>query len=99
MIELAVAERPAGKTIVAGTGTNDTRQAVFLTERATALGVDAVLSVTPYYNKPTPDGLVQHYRAIASAVPTIRHCPTPQAMPRQAANQVHAALVSPRTRK
>src|SRR5439155_18811319 len=52
LIELAVAERPAGKTVVAGTGTNDTRHAVSLTERASALGVDAVLSVTPYYNKP-----------------------------------------------
>src|ERR1700704_1643824 len=41
LIELAVAERPAGKSIVAGTGTNDTRQAVHLTERASELGVDA----------------------------------------------------------
>src|SRR5437868_9224493 len=47
LIELAVAERPAGASIVAGTGTNDTRQAVHLTERATALGADAILSVAP----------------------------------------------------
>jgi 4-hydroxy-tetrahydrodipicolinate synthase len=67
LIELAVAERPHGKTIVAGTGTNDTRHAVLLTERASALGVDAVLSVTPYYNKPSPAGLVRHYEAIAAA--------------------------------
>jgi 4-hydroxy-tetrahydrodipicolinate synthase len=67
LIELAVAERPAGKTIVAGTGTNDTRHAVELTERATALGVDATLSVTPYYNKPSPRGLKRHYEAIAAA--------------------------------
>ena len=53
LIELAVAERPAGKSIVAGTGTNDTAQAVKLTERATELGADAMLSVTPYYNKPS----------------------------------------------
>ena len=53
LIELAVAERPPGKTIIAGTGTNDTRQVVFLTERATELGADAVLSVTPYYNRPS----------------------------------------------
>jgi 4-hydroxy-tetrahydrodipicolinate synthase len=67
LIALAVAERPAGKTIVAGTGTNDTRQAVHLTERATALGVDATLSVTPYYNKPSPLGLRRHYEAVAAA--------------------------------
>jgi 4-hydroxy-tetrahydrodipicolinate synthase len=67
LIELAVAERPAGKTIVAGTGTNDTRQAVYLTERATELGADAMLSVTPYYNKPSRLGLRRHYEAVASA--------------------------------
>jgi 4-hydroxy-tetrahydrodipicolinate synthase len=67
LIELAVAERPPGKTIVAGTGTNDTRQAVYLTERATALGVDATLSVTPYYNRPSPLGLRRHYEAVAAA--------------------------------
>jgi 4-hydroxy-tetrahydrodipicolinate synthase len=67
LIELAVAERPPGKTIVAGTGTNDTRQAVYLTERATELGVDATLSVTPYYNKPSRLGLKRHYEAVAAA--------------------------------
>jgi len=67
LIELALAERPAGKTIVAGTGTNDTREAVFLTERATALGVDATLVVTPYYNRPSPLGLKRHYAAVAKA--------------------------------
>jgi 4-hydroxy-tetrahydrodipicolinate synthase len=67
LIELAVSERPPGKTIIAGTGTNDTRQAVYLTERATALGVDAVLSVTPYYNKPSRLGLRRHYEAVAAA--------------------------------
>jgi len=67
LIELAVAERPAGKTIIAGTGTNDTRVAVHLTERATALGVDAVLSVTPYYNKPSRLGLKRHYEAVGAA--------------------------------
>ena len=67
LIELAVAERPPGKTIVAGTGTNDTREAVFLTERATALGVDATLVVTPYYNKPSRLGIKRHYEAVAKA--------------------------------
>jgi 4-hydroxy-tetrahydrodipicolinate synthase len=67
LIELALAERPPGKTIVAGTGTNDTRQAAYLTERATELGVDATLSVTPYYNKPSQLGLKRHYEAVAAA--------------------------------
>jgi 4-hydroxy-tetrahydrodipicolinate synthase len=67
LIELAVDERPAGKSIVAGTGTNDTRQAVYLTERATELGADAMLSVTPYYNKPSRLGIVRHYEAVAKA--------------------------------
>jgi 4-hydroxy-tetrahydrodipicolinate synthase len=67
LIELAVAERPAGKTIVAGTGTNDTREVVFLTERATALGVDATLVVTPYYNKPSRLGIARHYETAAKA--------------------------------
>jgi len=67
LIELAVAERPPGKTIVAGTGTNDTREVVDLTERASALGVDAVLVVTPYYNKPSRLGLKRHYEAVAAA--------------------------------
>lgn len=67
IIELAIAERPAGKTIVAGTGTNDTRQAVNLTERATELGADAMLSVTPYYNRPSPLGLRRHFEAVAAA--------------------------------
>jgi len=73
LIGLAVAERPPGKTIIAGTGTNDTRQAVRLTERATELGADAMLSVTPYYNRPSRLGLRRHYEAVARATdkPTI----------------------------
>ena len=67
LIELAIAERPAGKTIVAGAGTNDTRHAVLLTERASALGPDAIISVTPYYNRPSPLGLRRHYEAVAAA--------------------------------
>ena len=47
-----------GATVVAGTGSNDTRHAVHLTERATELGADAILSVTPYYNKPNRRGIV-----------------------------------------
>jgi 4-hydroxy-tetrahydrodipicolinate synthase len=67
LIGLAVSERPPGKSIIAGTGTNDTRQVIFLTERATELGADAMLSVTPYYNKPSRLGLRRHYEAVAAA--------------------------------
>lgn len=53
-------------TVIAGTGTNDTRHSVELTERATEIGVDAMLCVTPYYNKPNRRGLIEHYRQIAA---------------------------------
>lgn len=64
--ELGVAEGE-GKLIIAGTGSNDTRHAVELTERATEAGVDAVLVVAPYYNKPNRRGLIAHYQAVAAA--------------------------------
>jgi 4-hydroxy-tetrahydrodipicolinate synthase len=67
LVELAVRERPAGTSVVAGTGSNDTRHAIHLTERATELGVDATLSVTPYYNRPSPRGIARHYEEIAKA--------------------------------
>jgi 4-hydroxy-tetrahydrodipicolinate synthase len=67
LIELALAERPQGTTIVAGTGTNDTREVVYLTERATELGVDGTLIVTPYYNKPSRLGITRHYETVAKA--------------------------------
>ncbi len=54
-------------TVIAGTGSNDTRHAVELTERATGLGVDGTLSVTPYYNKPNFRGLKAHYAEVARA--------------------------------
>jgi 4-hydroxy-tetrahydrodipicolinate synthase len=67
LFELAVAERPDGVTIIAGTGSNDTRHAVHLTAAATERGVDAVLSVTPYYNKPNRAGLKRHFQEVARA--------------------------------
>jgi 4-hydroxy-tetrahydrodipicolinate synthase len=67
VIALAVAERPAGATVVGGVGSNDTRHAVHLTERACELGVDALLSVNPYYNRPNRRGIVAHYREVARA--------------------------------
>ncbi len=69
MIELAATEiaRPPGCTIVAGVGSNDTRHAVMLHERATALGVDGLLSVNPYYNRPSRRGIIAHYREVTRA--------------------------------
>jgi 4-hydroxy-tetrahydrodipicolinate synthase len=67
LFELAVAERPEGMAVIAGTGSNDTKHAVHLTEAATERGVDAVLSVTPYYNKPSRAGLKRHFEEVARA--------------------------------
>jgi 4-hydroxy-tetrahydrodipicolinate synthase len=54
--------------VIAGTGANSTKEAITLTQKAKDLGVDACLIVTPYYNKPTQEGLYLHYKAIAEAV-------------------------------
>jgi 4-hydroxy-tetrahydrodipicolinate synthase len=65
--ELAVAECPEGTTIVAGTGTYDTRHSSELTERASQIGVSAMLVVTPYYNKPNRLGIKAHFQAVAAS--------------------------------
>ena len=54
--------------VIAGTGSNSTEHAVTLSKAAEAVGVDALLVVSPYYNKATPDGLVSHYSAVAACV-------------------------------
>lgn len=54
--------------VIAGTGANSTREAIELTRLAKEAGADACLLVTPYYNKPTQEGLYQHYKAVAEAV-------------------------------
>lgn len=65
----AVIKTAAGRVpVIAGTGANSTREAIELTRTAKALGADAALLVTPYYNKPTQEGLYQHYKAVAEAV-------------------------------
>jgi 4-hydroxy-tetrahydrodipicolinate synthase len=66
LIELAVRELGT-HTIVAGAGSNDTRHAVALTERATEAGAHAILSVTPYYNRPSRRGLIAHFSEVARA--------------------------------
>jgi 4-hydroxy-tetrahydrodipicolinate synthase len=65
VIEVAVEGRPAGTTIVAGVGSNDTRHAVALTAGACERGADALLSVNPYYNRPNRRGIVAHYREVS----------------------------------
>jgi 4-hydroxy-tetrahydrodipicolinate synthase len=65
----AVVQRVAKRIpVIAGTGANSTREAIELTQLAKDVGVDACLLVTPYYNKPTQEGLYQHYKAIAEQV-------------------------------
>ncbi len=67
-IKFAV-ERTAGRIpVIAGTGSNDTRYAVHLSQEAEQLGADALLLVTPYYNKASQAGLIKHYRMIAESV-------------------------------
>ncbi|WP_444956729.1 4-hydroxy-tetrahydrodipicolinate synthase [Microbulbifer sp. ZKSA002] len=64
-----VVDQVAGRVpVIAGTGANSTSEAIDLTENAARCGADACLLVTPYYNKPTQEGLYQHYRAVAKAV-------------------------------
>src|SRR5690606_31865446 len=64
-----VVDQVAGRIpVIAGTGANSTREAVELTENARSAGADACLLVTPYYNKPTQEGLYQHFRHIGEAV-------------------------------
>ena len=67
LVELAVSQAAGRLTIIAGAGSNDTRHAVHLTERVAAAGADAILSVTPYYNRPEQRGIHAHFEAVASA--------------------------------
>lgn len=68
VIDLVVKTAKRRIPILAGTGTNATHTTVAKTQAATALGVDGCLIVTPYYNRPTQEGLVQHYRQVATMV-------------------------------
>ena len=68
VIRVAV-ETAAGRCkVIAGAGSNSTREAIALSTEAEKLGADAILSVAPYYNKPSPEGLYRHFRAIAESV-------------------------------
>lgn len=65
VIEMAVKQARKRGLVIAGTGSNSTREAIDLTQAAEKAGADAALLVTPYYNKPSQEGLYQHYKAIA----------------------------------
>ena len=64
VIELCIQEAKSKVPVIAGTGSNSTEEAISLTKHAEKVGADAALVVTPYYNKPTQEGLYQHYKAI-----------------------------------
>ena len=64
VIELCISETKGKIPVIAGTGSNSTEEAISLTKHAEEAGADAALLVTPYYNKPTQEGLYQHYKAI-----------------------------------
>ena len=68
LIKTAVEQVRGRVSVIAGTGANSTKEAIALTQKAKELGVDACLLVAPYYNKPTQEGLYQHFNAIANAV-------------------------------
>lgn len=67
LFRAVVGEIGGRATVVAGTGTNDTRHSIELTKEAEKLGVDAIMAVVPYYNRPNQEGLYQHFRAIAES--------------------------------
>ncbi|WP_415321860.1 4-hydroxy-tetrahydrodipicolinate synthase [Candidatus Pelagibacter sp. Uisw_092] len=64
VIELCIQESKGKNIVIAGTGSNSTKEAISLTTHAEKVGANAALVVTPYYNKPTQEGLYQHYKAI-----------------------------------
>ena len=68
VVEVAVKAANKKIPVIAGTGANSTDEAIDLTKKAKKLGADGALLVTPYYNKPTQEGLYRHYKAIADAV-------------------------------
>jgi 4-hydroxy-tetrahydrodipicolinate synthase len=69
VIEIAVDAVKKRVPVIAGTGSNSTKEAIRLTRHAHEVGADGALMVTPYYNRPTQEGLYQHYKAVAEEVP------------------------------
>lgn len=68
VIELAIKHAKKRVPVIAGTGSNSTQEAIMLTRHAAKIGADASLQVSPYYNRPTQNGLYEHFKAIAKAV-------------------------------
>src|SRR6266705_521285 len=68
VVEITVEESHGKVPVLGGAGGYNTAEVIDLAEELAHIGVDGILSVTPYYNKPTQEGLYQHYRAIASSV-------------------------------
>jgi 4-hydroxy-tetrahydrodipicolinate synthase len=68
VVEWCIAEAGGRVPVIAGAGSNSTREAIELAQHAEKAGADAVLVVTPYYNKPTQEGLYQHFKAINDAI-------------------------------
>lgn len=68
VIEICIDQAAGRVPVLAGAGSNNTTEAIALTKFAKKAGADGALLITPYYNKPTQDGLYQHYKAIAQAV-------------------------------
>jgi 4-hydroxy-tetrahydrodipicolinate synthase len=68
VVEIVVEQANGRVPVLAGAGGYDTREVIHAARRMKSIGADGILSVTPYYNKPTPDGLVAHYSAIAEAI-------------------------------
>ena len=69
VIEIVVEQARKRVPVIAGTGSNSTQEAIEISEHAKKAGADGLLLVTPYYNKPTQEGLYLHYKAVAEAVP------------------------------
>ena len=73
VVELVVAEAKGRVPVLAGAGGYNTHEVIETAQRMARAGADGILSVAPYYNKPTPEGLFQHYKAIAEAVGAADH--------------------------
>lgn len=90
VVEITLEEAAGRVPVLAGAGGYNTADVVALAKELESMGVDGILSVTPYYNKPTPEGLYQHYTAIASAVslPVIVY-----SVPRRTATNIDSATL------
>lgn len=90
VVEITLEEATGRVPVLAGAGGYNTAEVIALAKELESMGVDGILSVTPYYNKPTPEGLYQHYKAIASAtsLPLIVY-----SVPRRTATNVDTATL------